>query len=101
MVVDERSRFLLHARLEELLGHDEATTLMEYLPPVGWADVATRRDLEQTANVLRTEIGAAEDRLRGDLHQAMAAQTRTFVLALMGAMTSSTGLAFAAARLGL
>lgn len=45
MVVDERSRHELYRRLEEVLGPDAATTLIEHLPPVGWADVATRNDL--------------------------------------------------------
>ena len=46
MAIDERSRHLLFQRLETILGADEATTLMEHLPPVGWADVARRSDLE-------------------------------------------------------
>ena len=46
MVLDERSRHHLYLRLEEALGPDAATTLMEHLPPVGWADVATTRDLD-------------------------------------------------------
>ena len=46
MVLDERSRHQLYLRLEEALGPDAATTLMEHLPPVGWADVATKRDLD-------------------------------------------------------
>ena len=45
MVVDERSRHELYRRLEEVLGPDAATTLIEHLPPVGWADVATKTDL--------------------------------------------------------
>lgn len=47
MVVDDRSRHELYRRLEEVLGLEAATTLIEHLPPVGWADVATKGDLEQ------------------------------------------------------
>jgi len=46
MAISEETRHQLYRRLEEVLGPGEATTLMEHLPPVGWADVATRRDLD-------------------------------------------------------
>ena len=46
MAISEESRHHLYQRLEEVLGPDEATTLMQHLPPVGWADVATRRDVD-------------------------------------------------------
>ena len=42
----EESRHHLYQRLEQVLGPAEATVLMEHLPPVGWADVATKRDLD-------------------------------------------------------
>lgn len=41
MAIDEQERHRLHQRLEEVLGPDEAGTLMAHLPPLGWADVAT------------------------------------------------------------
>lgn len=45
MLIDEASRHALHNRLDEVLGPDEAVCLMAHLPPVGWADVATKQDL--------------------------------------------------------
>lgn len=56
MAIDERSRHAMYLRLEEVLGAEQATTLMEHLPPVGWSDVATRRDIE----VLTGEIGSLQ-----------------------------------------
>jgi hypothetical protein len=44
MAIDERARHQLYLRLEEHLGAEAATTLMEHLPPAGWAEVATKRD---------------------------------------------------------
>jgi len=46
MAVSEESRHRLYSKLELVLGSEEATVLMEHLPPVGWADVATKRDLD-------------------------------------------------------
>jgi hypothetical protein len=45
MSVDERSRLQLAEAVKRALGDDEGITLMELLPPVGWADVATKHDL--------------------------------------------------------
>ena len=47
MSITEESRKQLYDRLEETLGKTEANTLMEHLPPVGWADVARRSDIER------------------------------------------------------
>ncbi|MGH9011111.1 MAG: hypothetical protein ACRDYF_14855 [Acidimicrobiia bacterium] len=67
MVLDERSRHQLYLRLEEALGEEAATTLMEYLPPVGWADVATKHDLAGVEVALRRDLEAVEASLRRDL----------------------------------
>jgi hypothetical protein len=45
MSVDERRRLQLADAAKRALGDDAGITLMEMLPPVGWADVATKQDL--------------------------------------------------------
>lgn len=60
MTVDERRRHELHERLDQVLDAGHADTLMELLPPVGWADVATDRDLG--AVEARMQAGFAEVR---------------------------------------
>jgi hypothetical protein len=98
MPVDERSRHALYLKLEKVLGSDEAGTLMEHLPPVGWADVATKRDLEQLEVRMESRMEAMEHRILGTMRKELAAQTRTFALTLVGAFLTSTGIALAAAR---
>jgi len=110
MVLDERSRHQLYLRLEEVLGDEAATTLMEHLPPVGWADVATKHDLV----LLKRDLDALEQRLelrfealehkvisafRGELQTALTAQGRQLAITLAGTAGALSALAFAAARL--
>lgn len=45
MAVDEQSRLQLADAAKRAFGDDAGITLMELLPPVGWADVATKQDL--------------------------------------------------------
>jgi hypothetical protein len=86
MPVDERSRHQLYRKLDELMGAQEATTLMELLPPSGWGDLATKRDIE----ALRLELHADMDRLA----RRMVTWTSSMILA-------GLGLAFAVGRLAL
>jgi len=45
-------RHELHGRLDAVLGREEATILMSLLPPVGWADVATKHDLDSLSSLI-------------------------------------------------
>jgi hypothetical protein len=65
MPVDERSRHQLFRRLDEVLGPDQAATLIDHLPPVGWADVATKRDLD----ALELRLDQRFDHMAGSFDQ--------------------------------
>ena len=106
MAVDERARHELHGRLDDVLGREEATTLMSLLPPVGWADVATKHDLDSLRIELRAEIGQLRGELRGEIgqlrgefHRDLAALTRTLMISMLTTVIAVAGLAFGAARL--
>ena len=110
MAIDERARHEMYLKLEQALGAEAAGTLMEHLPPVGWADVATKRDLEHLAELnkreyeaLRLEFKSGHEALRlefkADLKDAIQAQTfrlMTFMSMLFIALAT---LAFGAAHL--
>ena len=126
MVTDAQRRGLYDG-LEEMLGSDRAETLMELMPPVGWADVATKRDLDaleermhlrfelvdQRFDLVDRRFEMLEQRFETSEHKLMAAfraellaqsnvittQTRTLVMVNIGAMLTLATLAFGAARL--
>ena len=98
MAITEQSRDQMHQRLKEVLGEQQATTLMEHLPPVGWADVATKRDLDDLRAATKGDIDhlrevmdlrfeATEHRLRTELHKTL----RVHMLAIIGAMAAFNG----------
>lgn len=79
MAVSERCRHALYEAARGQLGDDAADTLMELLPPVGWADVATKHDLLELERRidLRFEavdhrFEAMESRIVAKLHQEIA-----------------------------
>jgi hypothetical protein len=143
MALDERARHELFLRLEQVLGPEPAESLMEMMPPVGWADVATKRDLDALEQRIDLRFEAMDHKFeamdhrfeamdhrfeamdhkfdakfeamnhqleatkhelvalfRGELLTAVTTQTRTLVLANLGAVLSTAILAFGAAKLG-
>ena len=124
MTVDERSRHELYRRLEEVLGPEAATTLIEHLPPVGWADVATKHDLSALEERTELRFARVDDRfdrieerfdrieerfderlsaamsdLRASFEHELRGQTTTMILGLVGMVMTMAALAFALARL--
>ena len=107
--IGEDRRLALLERLTELLGKEEARTLMESLPPVLWTHLATKDDLRALEDRLRTDfnsqfaqlnakidggfaiiegrfakVDAAFERQRADTTLQLAKQTRAMVITLIG-----------------
>ena len=72
MAVDERRRHEMYLAFEELVGGEVATTMMEHLPPVGWADVATKHDVQREVAMVRNEMHAGFVELRAEMHAGFA-----------------------------
>jgi hypothetical protein len=85
MSVDERSRHQLYRKLEQVLGSEEATTLMAHLPAGGAKRVATKDDLEGMKHDLLAEI-----------HRT----ARNMTLSLTTVMAVLNGIVFTALKLG-
>lgn len=88
MLVDERARRLLTDDLLRVHGEEVTDILMAHLPPVGWADVATKQDLGNLATVLRAEMAA----LRGDVSGEILRQTYWVIGAMITCMFGTAGL---------
>lgn len=69
MTVTEESRHRLHLALDRTLGEEDATTLMEHLPPVGWSDVATKQDLAHLEERLALRFDVLDERFARVDHQ--------------------------------
>ena len=79
MPVDDRTRLNLHRKLEAVLGHEEADTLMAHLPPVTWNEVTTRGDLDTLGTTLRAEMQTIRTELRSEMQTGFATLRSEFV----------------------
>jgi hypothetical protein len=114
MSASEPARHHLYEAARTGRWDDEAAeALMSLLPPVGWADVATKQDLRALEDSLRGDIaelrgetrGAIGD-LRAEMHHEIglvrseiAQQTRTILLSLVGFLIGGAGVAIGTAQL--
>lgn len=94
MSVTEYERNQLFTWLEEHMGKERASTLMTLLPPVGWADVATKHDLDELAERLQLAMKADMHELRSDLQRTFV----TWMFAAQGAAIAAIGLLVAVTR---
>ncbi|CAN5603601.1 hypothetical protein BH20ACT2_BH20ACT2_21810 [soil metagenome] len=63
MSVSESQRHQLFQWFEQAMGPEKAAVMMDLLPPIGWGDLATKRDVDGLRAELKGEIAG----LRGDL----------------------------------
>ena len=89
--IGERRRLALIQRLTEVLGEEEAATIMESLPPTYWQNIATKDDVRASEERLRTEFSGEFALVRGEMEKnkgeialLIANQTRTLMLAMTG-----------------
>ncbi|MGH8946861.1 MAG: hypothetical protein ACRDVL_12035 [Acidimicrobiia bacterium] len=121
MSTTRESRDRLYSRLREVLGPDQANTLIAMLPPdsnqlatkADVGEVLTRMDgLEGRMDGLETRMDRLETRMDGlesrmekledrvwDLHEVLRAQTRVYLTATVSSMLGVGSLAFTAAAL--
>lgn len=92
MAMTEELRLELYEALKEVLGVGPATTFMEAMPPVGWADVATKRDVDHLRIELGAEFRAELHREVAVVHRSIADLQRTLFFSLLGAQTTLAGL---------
>lgn len=125
MAVSESDRHELYGSLEDAIGKRSTETIMALLPPVGWADVATKHDLAELESrlVARFEgrferLDARFDRMEGRFDaidsrfeaydaklEAMESRItarifRTSLVVTIPTILASFALAFTAVRLG-
>lgn len=100
MATDDEARRELFDLLEAGIGGRGAALLMSYLPPVGWADLATKADLNALRSELKGEMAELRGeiaQLRGDFNGKMSALVPKMWAANIATMIGVSGLVFAVA----
>lgn len=113
MTADDHARLQLLRRLEEVLGPEEAETLVTHLPPQPWDEIATKADIRALAarfdavdhrfdavNSDSASLGHRIDALRSELLGAIDRAFRRQTWALPGTMIALVALVLAAIQLG-
>lgn len=98
-MLSERERRELYEAAEQALGRGPAGTLMELLPPVGWADLARQSDLVAVRGEI-AEVRGEMAELRADLNGRIDSLLPKMIAANLASMVGVAGLVLAAAQLG-
>jgi hypothetical protein len=95
MSITEASRFQLRTAIGQILSEEAADTLMELLPPVGWADIATKTDLQHLRDELKADIQALQLSIETTLEKRLHEQTKWFntTMIAMNAVTVAVAVA--------
>jgi hypothetical protein len=94
MTVDD-VRQRTRVKLEQLLGAEEASWLMDR-PPGGWSDLVTNQTLDLKLSALEDRVGRSMTELSASVDQRLRAQTWITTTTLVAGLA----LAFTAGRLG-
>ena len=97
-MISEGDRHQLYSRLEEVLGGPEASTLMGYLPPLGWADVATKDDLRLLRADMDVRFSHVDTKI-AEVASAVQHQNRNLFMSMLTLQFTAFGLFVAAANL--
>ena len=95
MAIDERHRHEMYLSLERALGREAADTLMKHLPPVGWADVATKGDIESLRAFTESKIESTRDAILAELHRSQ----RNLAIGMVTVFSLLNGIMFTALKL--
>lgn len=99
IAITDAERRHLHDQAEQAMGEEAGNTLMGYLPPVGWQDVATKADVA----TLKSDLESLEARLKAEM-QAGNARTearmlRAFYIGTIGLVVALASIPQIAERL--
>lgn len=96
MAITDASRYAMQSALIKAIGADEAETLMEHLPPLGWGDVATKTDLALLNAELRLEmekLRSEMEKQRSEFKDAMHRQMVWMISTIFAAITVGSAMA--------
>jgi hypothetical protein len=99
MSITEASRFQLRTAIGQILSEEAADTLMELLPPVGWADVATKTDLQHLRDELKADIQALQLSFETTLEKRLHEQTKWFITTMIAMNAVTVAVAVALSKL--
>lgn len=82
MAINEAIRHEIYEAFKASFGNQVADGLMELLPPVGWADVATKHDLAALEERMDLRFDLLEARIGERLERALRIQSGPFIGAM-------------------
>ena len=83
----------------QILSEEAADTLMELLPPVGWADVATKTDLQYLRDELKSDMLNLQLTIEIAIEKRIHEQTKWLITTMIAMNAVTVAVAVALSKL--